>query len=259
MSKFSAGMPPSRPPGATSCRRSRIVLDRARRRRSSRGRRGGRATTTASGGVGGGGTGSASWTLSQLLPSPAPPPAPPRSSTTAVSGEPSPGGKCRSSASVPRLELVGFVSPWPKPSVPWLVRLPSASTTSSASTPTTIAPRAPPHQPGDPLPDVRRSLFVACADTEPTAASRASRRPEGALAEHRQQGGQQGEGGGEHRRDPDRQDRAEPVRRLEVGDEQDQHRRDHRPGRGGDRRRGLAQRRRQRLARRGLPLRSSSR
>ena len=38
--------------------------------------------------------------------------------------------------------------------------------------------------------------------------------PEGALAEDREQRRQQGEGGGEHRRDPDRQDRAEPVGRL---------------------------------------------
>ena len=74
--------------------------------------------------------------------------------------------------------------------------------------------------------------------------------PEGARAEDGEQGGEQGEGGGQHRRDPDRQDRAEPVGRLEVGDEQDQHRRDHGAARGGDRRHALAQGERQRLRRR---------
>ena len=40
-------------------------------------------------------------------------------------------GSVRSSTLVPRLELVGSVSPWPNPIVPWWARLPSASTTRS--------------------------------------------------------------------------------------------------------------------------------
>ena len=62
--------------------------------------------------------------------------------TTAVSGAPSPAGKCRSSASVPRLELVARVTPWPKPSVSWFVRLPRQRTASRARTATMIGPSA---------------------------------------------------------------------------------------------------------------------
>lgn len=67
----------------------------------------------------------------------------------------------------------------------------------------------------------------------------AGRGPEGALAEDREQRREQGEGGGEHHGDADRQDRAEPAGRLEVGDEQDQHRGDDRSAGGQQGRAGL--------------------
>ena len=85
------------------------------------------------------------------------------------------------------------------------------------------------------------------AGARPAAADRGPGGPEGALAEDREQGGEQGEGAEQHHRDPNRQDRPEPVGRFELGDEQDEHRGDHRARRGGERRRRLAHRQRQRL------------
>ena len=80
--------------------------------------------------------------------------------------------------------------------------------------------------------DQRRDALPAAAAPAPR---RPRRGPEGALAEHREQGGEEGEGGGDHHRDADRQDRPEPVGRLQVGDEEDEHRGDHGAARGGDR------------------------
>ena len=162
-----------------------------------------------------------------------------RAGTTAVSGEASPGGKCSFSTWVPSLELVGLVSPWPKPIVPWWTRLPSARTTRPAVTRTMIGRE-------------RRSTRLATrlpAARRPARRVAAARGPEGALAEHREQGGEEGEGGADHHRDADRQDRPEPVGRLQVGDEQHQHRGDHGAAGGGDRGDGLAQGQRQRLGR----------
>ena len=100
-------------------------------------------------------------------------------------------------------------------------------------------PRAPAHEAGDPAPGAARFLWH---DSRNQGTARAGGGgPEGALAEQREQRRQQGEGGGEHHRDADRQDRAEPVGRLQVGDQQHQHRRDHRPARGGDRRDALGE------------------
>jgi hypothetical protein len=141
---------------------------------------------------------------------------------------------------VPRLELVGSVSPWPKPIVPCWAKLPQARTRRPVGDEDDQRRRAPADEAGDRLP--------AAVRVRPLRICR--RRPEGALAEHREQGREQGEGREQHHRDPDRQDRAEPVGRFEVGDEQHQHRRDHRPGRGGERRRALAHRCGQRLGRR---------
>jgi hypothetical protein len=65
-----------------------------------------------------GGTGSASFTVSsRFIPATTASSSP--ALTTAVSGEPIPGGKCSPRTLVPSLELVGFVSPWPNPIVPW--------------------------------------------------------------------------------------------------------------------------------------------
>ena len=117
---------------------------------------------------------------------------------------------------MPRLELVGFVSPWPNPIVPWLTRLPSARTPRTAEM-TTISAAG-------------RRLTRAATCAQRRLGLRGGRllgRPEGARAEQREQRRQQGEGRGEHHRDPDREDRAEPVGRLEVGEQQDEHRRDH--------------------------------
>ena len=119
-----------------------------------------------------GGTGSASLTVSSFL-IPCDDRGRLRSAlTTAVSGEPMPGGKCSSRTAVPRLELVGRVSPWPKPIVPWWVRLPSASTSRPAKTSDDDRPRAPPHQRRDPRPAAR---FLD-ARRPRTAAGRPARR-----------------------------------------------------------------------------------
>jgi hypothetical protein len=99
--------------------------------------------------------------------------------------------------------------------------------------------------------DDNRARAAADQARDPRPASaplprlRAPPGPERPPAEQGEGGGQQGQRGGKHHRDPDREDRPEPTGRLEVGEQQYQHRRDHRRGRGGDRPHALDQRQRQ--------------
>ncbi len=113
-----------------------------------------------------GGTGSASFTVSSFFI--ASTTAPTSSSlTTAVSGEPMPGGKCSFRTAVPRLESVGWVSPWPKPIVPWWVRLPSASTIRPEKTTKTIGRERRRTSAATRPQTLRGSKSTGCVDLEP--------------------------------------------------------------------------------------------
>ena len=140
--------------------------------------------------------------------------------TTAVSGEPSPGGKCSFSTSVPSAR-VGRA--WSRPGRTRSCRggrgCRARGRAGRAMTTTMISRERRAHQRRDPRPS-------GCAALGRCGAARArgqkARSPSTASS-----AGSRVKAASEHHRDPDRQDRAEPVGRLQVGDEQDQHRRDH--------------------------------
>ena len=170
-------------------------------------------------GVGRGGTGTASLTAGEVARARRATCRATWPSTTAVSGEPSPGGKCS-------FEHFGAAAGVGRPGL--------ALAEADRAVVDEVAER---RGRGARRGRRRRSAASAAARPARDAVPAAATPRAGAAGLRRGQNarspstasraGSRVKRGEQHHRDADRQDRAEPVGRLEVGDEQHQHRRDH--------------------------------